>query len=165
MKRSVLLIAALSLLACWLVGQLVAQPPLDDAPPVPKEVEVVVNVEPPELGTYWPCRIVRVLDGDTLDVSVTKIYRIRLNACWAPEIHGPQKEDGLRSKAYLEKLAKDKTAVVIIPWQDEAKDELTLNRYLGRIIVNGTDLGKEMVRKKLAGATKEEEMKLFPVEK
>lgn len=136
--------------------------PVPDA--APKAEEVVVT-EMPELGSYWPCRIVRCVDGDTVDVEVKKIYRIRLEKCWAPEVRGIQKEAGLRAKFYMEKIAKDKSAVVVIPWHNEAKDELTLNRFVGRVIVNGTDLGAEMVRKKLAAATKEMEEEMFPTAK
>lgn len=132
----------------------------DAAPPVPADVaEPVLTVE---AGSYWPCRVVRVLDGDTLDVEVRKVYRIRLLDCWAAELHGPQKEAGIRARVNLESLAKDKSGIVVIPWKPEAKDELTLNRYLGRLIVNGVDVGKEQVRKKLAGKTKEELGELFP---
>ena len=38
-------------------------------------------------------------DGDTIKVKVTKEYSVRLIDCWAPEITGKEKDQGLKSKA------------------------------------------------------------------
>lgn len=141
-----------------------AQPITPDAEPAPVPVAKVVQPELPELGSYFPARCVNVVDGDTIDVEVRKVIRIRLNV-WCCEKHGPQKEMGLKAKYAMEKIAKDRPGVVIIPWKDALKDELTLDRVLGRFVVNGTDVGKEMIRKKLGAATKEELAEMYPEKK
>lgn len=147
---------ALTFVAVVCCAQPEAQPAEEPAPGV-----VITMVEPPELGNYWPAKCVRVVDGDTIDVEVRKVYRIRLNV-WCPETKGPQKEAGIRAKEFMRKLAEGKPGVVVIPWHDEAKDELTLNRFLGRFIVNGVDVGKEMVHKKLGAETKEKLAEMYP---
>lgn len=136
------------------------------AQPEPAAVEddapgPIVVKEMPELGSYWPGRCIRVVDGDTIDVEVKKIVRVRLNV-WCPEIHGPQREAGLKAKFTLAKAIENKMGVVVIPWKDSLKDELTLNRVLGRFVVNGDDAGGMMIRKKLGAATKEGLAEMYP---
>ena len=147
-----------------IAGLLLAQPApdRDEAHPKPVVVtEEVIVTEMSELGSYWPAKIPSVVDGDPVDVEVKKTIRIRLNV-WCPETHGVQKEAGLRAKFYLKKFAEGKSGVVIIPWKDSLKDELTLDRVLGRVVINGTDVGREMIRKKLGAATKAELQEMYP---
>ena len=40
--------------------------------------------KPPE-GFTTKATVVRVIDGDTVDVSITRRLRVRLQDCWAPE--------------------------------------------------------------------------------
>lgn len=151
-------IALMATFALFAFGLSQAQPEVAEPDDTPGPIVVA---EMPELGSYWPGRCVRVVDGDTIDVEVKKIIRVRLNV-WCPELHGPQREAGLKAKFTLAKAIENKVGVVVIPWKDSLKDELTLNRVLGRFVVNGDDAGGMMIRKKLGAATKEGLAELYP---
>jgi len=63
--------------------------------------------------TYRVEKVVRVIDGDTVELlidlgfnTLTK-QKIRLRAIDAPEIRGPERLEGLKSKEYLEHLLND----------------------------------------------------------
>lgn len=151
----------------FLLSICTAQPEVDqpdlEAPPPTEKAPDIPAADPTSLGIYAPCKVIRVLDGDTMDVEVRAVVRIRLLDCWAPEIHGPQKNAGLRAKSAMVKMAEGKAATVIIPFRESLTNMLTLNRVLGRIIVNGNDVAKSQVRNGLAGETKEREAELFPI--
>jgi endonuclease YncB( thermonuclease family) len=131
-----------------------------DAEPDKEAVQIVEVVKP---GLCLPAKCANVVDGDTIDVMVQFKVRIRLENCWCPEIHGPQKEAGIRAKVAMQKLAEGQPGYVMIPWKDSLKDMLTLDRVVGSFMANGIDVGKEQVFKKRAGKTKEEAEELFPV--
>lgn len=79
-------------------------------------------------------KVISVIDGDTVKVSVTKEYKIRLIDCWAPEITGKNKEAGLKSKQYLESLIKAGDVVIIeIPTTNRFEDSISLDRMLGYV--------------------------------
>ena len=59
----------------------------------------------PPLGLCARAIVDRVIDGDTLDVLVTIPVRVRLLNCWAPEIRGEERPEGLVAKALLEQMA------------------------------------------------------------
>lgn len=152
------------LLAIFLIGVslcLPAEEPADaepdDSPPPARIVEV------PAMGVFVPAKCINVVDGDTIDVIVQIKVRVRLDGCWAPETHGVQKEAGLRAKFAMKKLAEGQPGVLMVPWKDSLKDMLTLDRVVGGFMVNGVDVAKEQVFKKLAGKTKEDAEKMFPV--
>lgn len=52
-------------------------------------------------GVTTKAKIVRVLDGDTVEVEISKRITVRLLDCWAPELNT---EEGKASKAYLESI-------------------------------------------------------------
>ena len=58
----------------------------------------------------YPCEIMRVVDGDTVDVrcdlgfDVYKIVRIRIADIDTPEVRGPEREAGLRVKLVVQGL-------------------------------------------------------------
>lgn len=85
-----------------------------------------------------PCRIVRVIDGDTVEVEVTTSAIVRLQNCWAPETRGPQRPDGLLSKsaleAYCEHAGGQGTLAVPLP------AELTFGRVVGDVWLQGDDI-------------------------
>lgn len=111
--------------------------------------------ENPQPASIWPAHCVRVVDGDTIDVTVTKTYRIRLVDCWAPEVKGDERPEGLKSKAAMEAMAMDREGIVVIPWKPHAKDELTFGRHVGQFFVDGVDVGDALV--KAGFATKEKQ--------
>jgi len=57
---------------------------------------------------HYRARVERVVDGDTLDVTIDVGYhayhleRLRLLNCWAPETRGPERVRGLAAKAWVE---------------------------------------------------------------
>ena len=60
--------------------------------------------------TYRVEKVIRVIDGDTVELLIDLGFntltqqKIRLRAIDAPEIRGPEREEGLKSKTYLEYL-------------------------------------------------------------
>ena len=51
-----------------------------------------------EHGIKARARMLRVIDGDTVEVIVQYPVKIRLRNCWAPELHGDDKIAGQRAK-------------------------------------------------------------------
>lgn len=53
----------------------------------------------PELGWTTDGRVSRVLDGDTIEVEVTRKFVVRLRDCWAPEMESieQRRQWGLRN--------------------------------------------------------------------
>lgn len=96
----------------------------------------------PPLGLAKQCQVVRVVDGDTLDVEVRYQLRVRLLDCWAPESRtsdAAEKARGLAAKAHLEELAPaGSQAVVFIPGSSDGSlaELLTLGRVLGHVWIN-----------------------------
>lgn len=60
----------------------------------------------------YPARVVRVIDGDTLDVrldlgfGIARETRVRLLGINCPEVHGASKTAGLAAKAFVEAVCK-----------------------------------------------------------
>ena len=116
--------------------------------------------EPPK-GITTDVKVVRVIDGDTVDVAITRTVRVRLLDCWAPETRTTdpvEKVKGYESKKYLNSLLKQvfyndlaarkrKKITLFIPAdeQGELKDNFTFSRVLGRLFVNGEDVSERMV--------------------
>ena len=116
--------------------------------------------EPPK-GITTDVKVVRVIDGDTVDVAITRTVRVRLLDCWAPETRTKDPEEkakGYESKKYLHDLLKQvfyndlaarkqKKVTLFIPAdeQGELKDNFTFSRVLGRLFINGEDVSERMV--------------------
>lgn len=76
----------------------------------------------------------KIHDGDTITVTFSKEYTIRLIDCWAPEITGKGKESGLKSKEYLQSILKPGDKIIVeIPMTDKFQDSISLGRILARI--------------------------------
>lgn len=81
-----------------------------------------------------PAKLVSVYDGDTVTVELRLKTNIRLLDCWAPEITGTEKSNGLKSKEFLQTLLLENDSVTVeIPFQENFSKSLTLSRILGRI--------------------------------
>lgn len=112
-------------------------------------------------GTYlvYPADIMRVLDGDTVDlkfriwVDLVKEARIRLLGIDAPEVRGEEKPQGLIVAAYL----KDRITGRQVYLKTDGKPD-KYGRLLGIILVDSDDgktkidLNKEMLEKGLVRA-------------
>jgi endonuclease YncB( thermonuclease family) len=125
--------------------------------------------EPPK-GITTDVKVVRVIDGDTVDVAITRTIRVRLLDCWAPETRTKdpkEKVKGYESKKYLHDMLtqvfyndlaarKKKQVTLFIPAdeQGEIKDNFTFSRVLGRLFVGGEDVSELMVKDGKATKTK-----------
>lgn len=125
--------------------------------------------EPPK-GITTDCKVVRVIDGDTVDVAITRTIRVRLLDCWAPETRTRdpvEKVKGYESKKYLHNLLrhvfyndlasrKQKKVTLFIPADEEGelKDNFTFSRVLGRLFVGGEDVSELMIEAGKATRTK-----------
>lgn len=125
-----------------------------------EEVRQVVPAKPLE-GMAKKVTIVRVVDGDTLDVQITLEIRVRLLDCWAPETRTrdlDEKARGMASKQYLQGLVEDGSAVLYVPWEsNKISDVFTFGRVLGHVWTEGVNLSEEMVRAGHATVEKVEE--------
>lgn len=101
--------------------------------------ESIAAAAAPEMATTVACRVVRVIDGDTVEVVVQQVYRVRLIDCWAPETRGDSKTQGLASKEHLrEHIGRHGLdAVLSVPWSEDSAKSWSLGRVLGRIWLRG----------------------------
>jgi endonuclease YncB( thermonuclease family) len=108
--------------------------------------------DPPPRGLSTSAKIVEWYDADTATVDLSIRCRVRLIDCWAPEVRGKQKAEGLKSKqAMLEVCPVGSKVRLFIPATGRLQDSLTFGRVLGKIWVPGedgkwVDVAEEMVR-------------------
>jgi endonuclease YncB( thermonuclease family) len=111
----------------------------------------------PELGLCLPCEVLRVLDGDTVEIKLFALtVHLRLLNCWAPEIHGNEKPQGDESKKFLQGLVTRGTLKAFIPFKGNGvfANILTLGRVLGRLYVADQDVSEIMCKHGFATPTK-----------
>lgn len=152
------LIASLTVFApaCVVVALAVCfAEPVDDLAPAEPEREFR---EVPQLGLALPCRVISVHDGDTLKVECRFTMDIRLLDCWAPELSGANRLAGFKSRDNLKTLAEGKTGIVSIPLNSDNIGKATsMSRVLGRVLINGDDMGYLQVKGGFATKTKEKD--------
>lgn len=96
--------------------------------------------------------LVRVVDGDTVDLEVDLGFRVsiqerfRLNRINAPEIKGPEKEKGIASTNKLRELL-DEGELTIKTIKDEKEK---YGRYLVEIYVDGKCINDVLVHEGFA---------------
>lgn len=82
-------------------------------------------------------KIKDVHDGDTVTVSVTKEFKVRLLDCWASEINSKdlkEKEKGEKARDFLKKILNENEDVYVeIPLYDSIEKSFTFGRLLGYI--------------------------------
>lgn len=120
----------------------------------------------PETGWTTAGRVIRVLDGDTVEVAVTRVFRVRLRDCWAPETHrdarvpeaerGDALTRGLAARNYLQQLVDGVPVTVFVPAGEDFVDTTSLGRVIGSIWrkSDGLNIAEEMVRSGHATVTK-----------
>lgn len=123
-------------------------------------------MKPPKPGiVLGNCQIIRVLDGDTVEVAITRKVHIRLLDCWAPEVHQTkhpnEKRLGINAKNHAELLVKHKGAACVLEvpsdGDEDLGDGLTFGRVLGNVwFEDGTCLNVQMVQDGLCYLTKAE---------
>jgi micrococcal nuclease len=86
-------------------------------------------------------KVDRVVDGDTIDVSVDlgfgvwKKERLRLARINTPEIRGEEKEAGLAAKAFVEVAISDQEMIIVKTTKETGK----FGRYIAEIEVSSYD--------------------------
>lgn len=104
-----------------------------------------------KFSIHLPCRVVEVVDGDTLTCRVTLDVRVRLLDCWAPELRGEtqaEKDKAVASKKHLVAIAENKAGglFVLLDGTKRLDDVLSFGRVLGRVWVHGAgDLSSKQV--------------------
>lgn len=104
----------------------------------------------PPLGVTARATVLRVIDGDTLDVTLEVPLRLRLLDCWAPEMHGSDRIAGAKAKEQLEALLPLGTQVHVHVPTGKAQslgNVLTFSRVLGHVFIPGQDqsISEQMV--------------------
>lgn len=129
-------------------------------------VAIISPEEPPPTGWTVKGQVVNCVDGDTIDVSVTTIVRVRLIDCWCPESkidkrlpedqRRAEKQAGIAAKKHLESLALGKEVVLHVPVKSaELKDVLTMNRVLGTVWLDGSDKSLNEIQVESGHATRD----------
>lgn len=108
-----------------------------------------LSESPPE-GYTTRCRIIRVIDGDTVEVEIRKTAIVRFASCYASEVdlHVPknptpkqradaeaEKKRGLASKAHLVAAAEQCEARLHVPASEDGQiqDVFTFGRAVGEL--------------------------------
>lgn len=111
----------------------------------------------------YAATVLRVIDGDTLDVNVDLGFRVRFETQLrfkglnTPETRGPSREAGLISKAYVEQAVPPGTLIIINTYKLEK-----YGRYLAEVLyapgaktrlevlANARNLNQELLQRGLA---------------
>lgn len=103
----------------------------------------VFPVKPWSEAYATDCRIIRVLDGDTIEVEVRHTIRVRMLQCWAPEsrtTNAAEKVRGLAAKNHLiDVIGDQEQARLLVPLATDLGDATTLGRVLGYVWLQGDD--------------------------
>ena len=133
-----------------------------------------VTLSAPEPQWTTQAQVLRVIDGDTIEVEVKRTFRVRMLDCWAPESRrdprrkpeeqAEEKAKGQASKEHLTALAEGKTVVVSIPLPEDGDVAKiwTMGRVLGRVWLldrPGKSLSVQQVEAGHATETKPGELK------
>lgn len=128
----------------------------------------------PEPAWVTPGRVLRVIDGDTLEIEIRRTIRVRMLHCWAPESHRDgrvaeeereeQRALGIASKKSLQSVAEDRDVIVRIPTSTDGNlsQVFTLGRVLGEVWLQSDpseSLSDRQVRLGHATREKPEELK------
>ena len=137
-----LVVLGVLLFVVWALTTAHAHEPPDKIAPAPV-------VQAPPVGWSTDADLLRIVDGDTLDVSICLVVRVRLIDCWAPETRTldlNEKRRGQAAKLYLQNLVDERRVRVHIPGRRRLSDMLTMDRVLGRVwlIDNGAPAARDL---------------------
>lgn len=139
-----------------------------DSTPAPRPAD---GVAPPVPSWTTQARCLRVIDGDTLEIEVRRVIRVRMLDCWAPESkldprvsqadRETEKFAGQASKENLRRLAEGRDLIVQIPSGEDVAKSITMGRWLAHVWVegDGESLAEKQVRGGFAETTKPERLK------
>jgi len=114
----------------------------------------------PTPGITHRAKVVRVLDGDTIEVTVSLTAHVRMLDCWAPEIHtknSDEKTRGIESKQHLEAMCKPGTDVIVhVPFGKTPRfgDDMSMGRVLGDVYLVGGNVTLAEMQVQAGHATK-----------
>lgn len=111
----------------------------------------------PEGQLRLPCKITEVYDGDTITVEVTIPIKVRLLDCWAPEVTGSEKEQGIISRDHLRKIALNQKGLLVVPINGTVYsigDLFSFNRILGRVLIGHPQRDLSEIQVEAGQATK-----------
>ena len=119
------------------------------------------KVAPDPAIVLGSCRIVEIIDGDTVEVERVVRFPVRLKDCWAAETRTKDarvKAIGITSKEALDYALGRKCRVQINPDGDETVgDGLSFGRAVGDVfLLDGTNMGESQVETGHAFRTKAE---------
>lgn len=127
----------------------------DEAPRPP----LVAAQFPPDPSWTTKARCLRVIDGDTIEVEVRRVIRVRMLDCWAPESkldprisqadRETEKFAGQASKENLRRLAEGRDVIVQIPAGEDVAKSITMGRWLGNVWLEGD--GESLAEKQVKG--------------
>lgn len=124
MRLTLMLVALLAVTIITTHGQTPTAP----APVFPKR---------PVTGYVTDCRVVRVIDGDTIVVEIKQSFHVRLLQCWAPEARTKdlvEKAKGLASKEHLQSLIEQEDqATLFVPLSTDLTAATSVGRVLGHV--------------------------------
>ncbi len=95
-------------------------------------------------------KCIKTIDGDTIDViidfgfNLTQTHRLRFFGINAPETRGPEREEGLKSKAWLKDLIEGKRIKI------QTYKRGKYGRIVADIIFKRRNINKRMVEEGLA---------------
>ncbi|MEO9572429.1 thermonuclease family protein [Tateyamaria sp.] len=108
---------------------------------------------PTEPAFLYRATVVKVVDGDTIDVDIdlgfyiwAKNQRIRLVGIDAPEPRGESRVEGKAATAFLKELIEGKSIILrTFKGRDGADERGSFRRWLGVIYLEGKDINQAMI--------------------
>jgi len=115
----------------------------------------------PQAKIVVPCRIVEVVDGDTLTIEAKIRIRVRMKDCWADELHSHYPElraKAQQSKEHLASIALNRNGLLQIDLNgvDRLDKLFSFGRIIGNVYLNNQTktLAQRQVDAGYATATK-----------
>ena len=105
----------------------------------------------PEPGWTTRAYVLRVIDGDTLEIEVARKFRVRLKDCWAPELSGEHATEGAKARDALEAMIPPGSRVVVhVPTDPADVPEFAKATTFGRLVATvydcyGRNLSEAMI--------------------
>lgn len=108
---------------------------------------------PTEPAYLYRAQVTRVIDGDTVDVTLDlgfyielRAQRIRLLGIDAPEVKGETREAGQAAKAFLKDLVEGRWIIIrTVKGKDDGDRADSFGRWLGVLYLDGVDVNEAMM--------------------
>jgi len=128
----------------------------------------------PQPAWTTEAKVLRVIDGDTIEVQIDRTFRVRMLDCWAPESRrdprlgeserAAEKTKGQAAKENLTSLANGREVIVSVPLSAEGDvaQVWTMGRVLGHVwLVDDREesLSEKQVRAGFAEVVKPERLR------